>query len=126
MEWSVDTVDSWMLSEDGEIAHILSQLPVQEGLGSIADAVINSGAIDAQTASAIIWEMSDGRAHTPHEDIEASVQTWGVAADLAVRLNCPYCHEPDTNDHYRHFCIEPTVVAARKKHKELLIAAIYA
>ena len=39
--------------------------------------------------------------------------------------NCPYCQKPDTNDHYRHFRAEPTVVAAQRKYKELLIAAIY-
>ena len=37
-----------------------------------------------------------------------------------------YCQKPGTNDHYRYFCVEPTVVVVRKKHKELLIAAIYA
>ena len=34
-----------------------------------------------------------------HEDIGASIQARRVAPDLAVRLNCPYCHKPDTNDH---------------------------
>ena len=116
-EWSADTIDSWMLAEDGEVADILSQLLAQEGLGSIADAVTKSGVIDAQALSAIIRAMSEGQVKIPHEDIEASIQTWGVAADLAVRLNCPCRHKPDTNDHYRHVCIEPTVVAARKKHK---------
>ena len=62
----------------------------------------------------------------PHEKIEVYTQAWRVAADLAARLNCPHCQKPDTNDHCRHFCVEPTVVAARKKHKELLTAAIYA
>ena len=61
-----------------------------------------------------------------HEEIEISIQAWRVATDLTGRLNCPHCQKPDINDHYRHFCIEPTLMAARKKHKELLIAAIYA
>ena len=30
----------------------------------------------------------------------------------------------DTNDHYMPFCVEPTVVAARRKHIALLSAAI--
>ena len=59
-EWSADTVDLWMLSEDGEITDILSQLLAQEGMGSIADAVTKSKAIDAEALSAIIWEMSEG------------------------------------------------------------------
>ena len=111
------TFDSWILSEDGEIADILSQLLAREGLGRVADVITKSGAIGAQTLSAMTWEMSDGQADVPQADIETSIQTWRVAADLAARLNCPHCHKPDTNDHYRHFCTEPTVVAARKKHK---------
>ena len=31
----------------------------------------------------------------------------------------------DTNDHYRHHCIEPTVVAARRQHHTLLAEAIH-
>ena len=31
----------------------------------------------------------------------------------------------DTNDHYRHYCAEPTVVSARRKHYTLLSAAIH-
>ena len=115
-----------MWSEGGEVADILSQLPVQEGMESVAGAVTKIGAIDAQTLSAIIQEISDGQVDAPHEEIEASIQAWRVAADLAVRLNCPYCQNPDTNDHYVHFCVEPTVVAARRKHTELLIAVICA
>ena len=70
--------------------------------------------------------MSDGQVDVPHEEIEASVQAWRVAPDLAVRLNCPYCQNPGTSDHYRHFCVESTVVTARKNHKEVLTAATYA
>ena len=112
-------------SEGGEVADILRQLLIQERMESAAGAVAESGAIDAQALAAIIRNMSDGQVDVPCEDIGASIQARRVAADLATRLNYPYCHKPDTNDHYRHFCVEPTVVAARKKHKELLIAAIY-
>ena len=45
--------------------------------------------------------------------------------DLAERLNCPYCKVGDTNDHYRHYYMEPVVVVARKKHLALLAAAIH-
>ena len=123
-EWTADTIDSWVRPEGGEIADILSQLLVQEGMESVAGAVNKSGVIDGQTLSAIIQEMSDGQVSVPHEEIEAFIQARKVATDLTVRLNCPYCQKPDTNDQYRHFCVEPTVVAARNKHKELLIAAI--
>ena len=124
--WTADTIDSWMRSEGGEVADILSQLLSQERMESVAGVATKSGAIGAQTLSAIIQNMSDGQVDGPREDIEASIQAWRVAADLAVRLNCPYYQNPDTYDHYRHFCVEPTVVAAKKKHKELLTAAIYA
>ena len=92
---------------------------------SVAGATAESGAFDAQALSAIIRNISGGQVDAPCEDIEVSIQTWRVAADLAIRLNGPYCHKPDTNDHYRHFCVEPTVVAVRQKHKELLTVAIY-
>ena len=49
----------------------------------------------------------------------------GVAVDWAARLNCPHCQNQDTNDHYMHFYIEPTVVAARWGHHKLVAAAIY-
>ena len=111
--WTANTIDSWMRSEGGEVAVILRQLLAQGEMESVADAVAGSGAIDAQALSAIIRSVSDGQVDVPCEDIEASIQTWRVATDLAIRLNCPYCHKPDTNDHYRHFCVEPTVVAAR-------------
>ena len=42
-----------------------------------------------------------------------------------MRLNCPYCKGKDTNAHYLHFHREPTVVAARRKHRSLLAAAIH-
>ena len=61
--------------------------------------------------SVIMWEMSDGRVGVPY---------------LAARLSDPHCHKPDTYNHYRHFCLEPTVMTARQKHKDLLPAAIYA
>ena len=61
--------------------------------------VNKSGVIDAQTLSAILRETGEGQVDVPHEDIGASIQAHRVAADLAVRLNCPYCHKPDTNDH---------------------------
>ena len=53
----------------GEIADILSQLFVQEGMESVAGAVTKSGAIDAQTLLAIIQEMSDGQVGVTHEEI---------------------------------------------------------
>ena len=31
----------------------------------------------------------------------------------------------DTNDHYMHYCVKPIVVAARRKHLALLVAAIH-
>ena len=62
----------------------------------------------------------------PPSEIESSIQEWRVAADLATRLDCPHCHKPDTNDHYMHFCVAPTVVAARRKHRKLLTEAIFA
>ena len=63
-----------MLSADGEVADIPSQLLAPEGLGSIADAATKSGAIYAQTLSAIMREMSEGQVDIPHEDIESSIQ----------------------------------------------------
>ena len=43
-----------------------------------------------------------------------------------MRLNCPCCKEKDTNTtHYLHFCREPTVMVARRKHLSLLAAAIH-
>ena len=56
---------------------------------------------------------------------EASTQAWCVETNLAARLHCPHCDKPDTNDHYRHFCRDPTVVAARRNHLGLLVAAIH-
>ena len=58
-------------------------------------------------------------------DIEVSIQACGVAADLAARLNCPHCQKLDTNDHHGHFCLEPTVVVARRDHQRPLAAAIH-
>ena len=45
--------------------------------------------------------------------------------DLETRLNCPYCKGKGTNAHYMHSCRESTVVAARRKHRALLAAAIH-
>ena len=59
--WTADTIDSWMRSEGGEVADILSQLLAQEMMESVAGAVTKSGAIDAQTLPAVIQELSDGR-----------------------------------------------------------------
>ena len=42
-EWTVDNVDSWVMSKDGEVADILSQLLVQEWMESIAGAITKSG-----------------------------------------------------------------------------------
>ena len=58
-------------------------------------------------------------------DIEAYIRYWRFHTDLAERLNCPHCKVADTNDHYMHYCEEPTVVAARRKHLALLPAAIH-
>ena len=57
--WIADTTDSWMRSEGGEVADILSQLLVQGGVESVAGAITKSGAIDARILSAIIQEISD-------------------------------------------------------------------
>ena len=123
--WVVDTIDSWILSEDGEIADIVSQLLVQEGFEGIADAITVHGRIDAAMLSEKIQELSGGHTVVPRKKIETSIQEWRVATDLAVRLNYPHCQLPDTNAHYRHYCTEPSVVAARRTRKELLTAAIY-
>ena len=48
-----------------------------------------------------------------------------MAADLAARLNYPHCQKPDKNDHYMHFCLTPTVIAARRENRRLLAAAIF-
>ena len=114
--WMVDTIDSWILSEDGEIADIVSQLLVQEGFEGIADAITVNGRIDAAMLSEKIRELSGGHTEVPREKIETSIQEWRATTDLAVRLNCPHCQLPDTNTHYRHYCTEPSVVAARLMH----------
>ena len=59
------------------------------------------------------------------EHIEASIRYWRSHTGLVKRLNYPHCKVADTNDHYRHNCVEPTVVAARRKHLALLSAAIH-
>ena len=112
-----------MSSEDGNIADILSQLRVQGGFKSIREAVTKGGAIGTPTLYAIAWEVSGGQAGILHTDIEIYIQAWGVAADMAARLDCPHYQKPDTNGHYRHFCLAPTVVAARREHHKLLAAA---
>ena len=66
MKWTAGTIDSWILSEDGRIADIIIQLLGQDGFKSVADAITVSSRIHARMLSAIIWEMSDGRADAPH------------------------------------------------------------
>ncbi len=72
-EWMIDTIDSWILSEDGEIADIASQLLVQEGLKGIADAITVKEKIDATMLSAKIHELSGGHTVIPRKRIEADV-----------------------------------------------------
>ena len=64
------TIDSCMRSKGGEVADILSQLLVQEGIESVAGVVTKSEAIDAQTLSAIIQEMTDGQVDVPYETLK--------------------------------------------------------
>ena len=59
------------------------------------------------------------------EHPETSIRYWRLHTDLAERLNCPHCKAVDTSDNYRHYCAEPTIVAARRKHHTLLTAAIH-
>ena len=123
--WPAETIGSWMSSEDGGVTDVLSKLDTEEGLNSISEATTNGKAIDAPTLSAIAQKMSGGHINTPHTDIKTSVQAWRVAADLAARLDYPHCQKPDTNDHYQHYCLAPTVVAARQEHRRLLATAIF-
>ena len=51
--WPAATIDSWMSSEDSDVADMLSQLATEEGLNSISGATSEGGAIDAPTLSAI-------------------------------------------------------------------------
>ena len=69
--------------------------------------------------------VEHSQADVPIGDKEASIRNWRREQDLAQRLNCPYCKEKYTNAHYMHFCREPTVVAARRKHRGLLAAATH-
>ena len=57
--------------------------------------------------------------------IEASIRYWRFHTELAERPNYPDCKVGDTHDHYMHYCEEPTVAAARRKHLALLPAAIH-
>ena len=45
--------------------------------------------------------------------------------DLAARLNSPHYQKPNTNDHYMHFRLYPTVAAARRVQHTLLMTAIH-
>ena len=56
---------------------------------SIAEATKAGETINAKAISALVREMSDGNTDAPEAEIEASVQAWRVAADLAIRLGLP-------------------------------------
>ena len=59
------------------------------------------------------------------EHAKASLRYWRFQTNLAERLNYPHCNVADTNDHYRHYCVEPTVVATRRRHHTRLAAGIH-
>ena len=84
------------------------------------------------------WHPARGRRSQPEPDTEArraaTGRPMGAHRGLHPILAVPYrprgttqlsphCKVADTNEHYRHCCEEPTVVAARRKHLTLLSAA---
>ena len=80
---------------------------------------------DAKATQRLALRLIAQQQDVQWEYVEASFRYWRSQTDLAERLNCPHFHVSDTSDHYRHCCVEPTAVAARRKHHTLLSAAIH-
>ena len=93
------------------------------GVSCVSEVMQGSRPVGAETIRA--KTLAHSQADVPREHIEAPIRKWREATDLAVRLNCSYCKEKDTNAHHLHFCREPIVLAARRKHLSLLAAAIH-
>ena len=69
---------------------------------------------DAEATQGLALKLGAQQPDVQWEHIEVSIRHWRLHTDLVERLNCPHCKVADTNDHYRHYCVEPTVVAARR------------
>ena len=76
--------------------------------------------VDAKAIQDLALQLGAQQLDVQWKHIEASIRYWWFHTDLADRLNCPHYKVADTNDHYRHYCVEPTVVVARKKHRTVV------
>jgi hypothetical protein len=123
--WSREVIDKWMAECPDTIAEKVRETLSGAGTKCIGERIAGTRPIDSKAIQNLALGLGALQPDVQWEHIEVSVRYWRSKADLNERLNCPHCKVPDTNDHYRHYCVEPTVVAARQKHLDLLTTAIY-
>ena len=105
-------IDAWLASCEDEVVTTIAKALSDAEVPCISEIMRGSHPVGAKAIRA--KTIAHSKTDFPWEHIEASLKKWRRDTDLAVRLNCPYYKEKDTDAHYLHFCREPTVVAARK------------
>ena len=94
-------------------------------IGGIGERLTGTRPVDAKAIQGLALKLGAQQLDVKWGHFEASIRYWRFHTDFAERLNSPHCKVADTYDHYRLYCMEPTVVAARRKHLALLAAAIH-
>ena len=110
---------------DDTVAEKVKKTPPGANTSGIGDRPMDTHPVDGKAIKGLTLKLGAQQPDVRWEHIEASIRYWRFHTDLAGRLNCSHCNVADTNDHYRHYCEEQTVAAARRKHLALLSAATH-
>ena len=123
--WSGEVADRWMEVCVDLVAENSSTTLTGANICGINGRLTGTCPVDANAIQGLALRLGAQQQDVQWEHVEASIRYWRFQTDLVERLNCPHYKVADTNDHYRHFCAEPTVVAARRKHHTLPAGAIH-
>ena len=111
--WSRYVIDRWMEVCVDLVANNVKKALSGAKLHGISRRLADTRPAGAKVIQGLALRLGAQQQDVQWDHIEAFIRYCRSQSDLAEQLNCPPCNVPDTNDHYRHYCVEPTVDVAR-------------